>query len=71
MRQVSRQSFTPSEEPHTRTVLKYLNILNSKDPSSENYWKVIVKHELQEKFPKLLHSHEAEDSFDIRVILII
>jgi hypothetical protein len=60
LREVSKRSGIPSDEPFRAVVLKYLNIiLGSPEARSKQFWEIEVKKELEQKFPQgtVHHSH--------------
>jgi hypothetical protein len=52
LREVSKKSGIPSDEPFKAVVLKYLNIMQGNSGLSKQFWDVELKRELQLKYPK-------------------
>ena len=65
MREVSRQTGTPSDEPYRFIVVKYLNIVLGKASHSQVYWNDYLRKEVQIKFPDVLTDEEQHSTYSL------
>ena len=66
LRDVSRKTGVPSEEPFRKIVIDFFNTLASTDSQrSKEYWCKLIKNDLEMKFPGILNDNEKSIEFNL------